>query len=210
MEGKLNIITLQLGQLETNCYILVEEKSGVGVVVDPADDGERIYHIFRDKKWNLEKILLTHGHFDHIGGVNGLYERAGAEVLIHRADAEMLKDPDKNFSSYMDSPFVCSAPYSFLEEGRKIKIGSAELMVIHTPGHSPGSVSFLGESFAIVGDTLFRNSIGRSDFPGASDKLLLESIHKKLMILGDDTVVYPGHGASTTIGHERKRNPFLV
>jgi len=210
MKSPLSITSLELGPLQTNCYIVAHDPSKKTVVVDPADDGERIARILGDREWVLERILLTHGHFDHIGGVNDLRMRTGAEVWIHAEDAEMLENAEKNFSSYLGFPCTSQKPDGFLEEDKVITLGPAEIRVLHTPGHSKGSVSFLGDGFVVVGDTLFQGGVGRSDFPGCSAELLLSSIDHKLMILPDETVVYPGHGPSTTIGRERKENPFLV
>lgn len=210
MKNSLRIVGFPLGPLQTNCYIVCEEDSRKAVVVDPADDGQRIWKILQDEEWVLEKILLTHGHIDHIGGVASLKELAGAEVWIHEKDSTMLTNPERNFSAFMGSSYTCQGADSFLEEDQVIGIGDSEIRVLHTPGHSQGSVSFLGNDFVIVGDTLFQGSVGRTDFPGSSTTELLNSIQQKLMVLDDETRVYPGHGPSTTIGQERKENPFLV
>lgn len=207
---KLRIVVLELGPLQTNCYILTDEKSLKAVVIDPADEGERIWNFLEEKKWTLEKILLTHGHYDHIGGVPLLKKLSGVEVWIHEADAGMLTDSHKNLSFFLGLSHTEPDADKFLKEGLKIEIGSSKIRVLHTPGHTSGSVSFVGDDFAIVGDTLFQNSVGRTDFPGSSYEVLLDSIQRKLLVLGDEIRIYPGHGPSTTVGRERKRNPFIV
>lgn len=206
---ELHIKTIELGPLQTNCYIVVDPNLKKAVVVDPGDEGGRIWRMIQEEGWILEKILITHGHYDHIGGVASLKKASGAEVWIHEIDSEMLENPEKNFSFFMGSSYACQCD-GFLKENQTIPVGSSELRVLHTPGHTQGSVSFLGNGFVIVGDTLFNNSVGRTDFPGSSGSVLLDSIRNKLLVLDDTTMVYPGHGPSTTIGDERKGNPFLV
>ncbi len=210
MEGSLTIESMELGELQTNCYLIAENQSSKAVVIDPADEGDRIVQMIQQREWILEKILLTHGHYDHIGGLNTLREKADVEVWIHRADAEMLVDAVKNLSLFVGSAYTSREADGFLIEGEIITIGSTEMEVLHTPGHTQGSVSFLGSGFVVVGDTLFQGSIGRTDFPGSSSEALIDSIRQKLLILPGETKVYPGHGPQTTIDAERRGNPFLV
>lgn len=210
MEGSIIIESMKLGNLQTNCYIVAEQYSQKAVVIDPADEGDLIYRTLRERGWSLEKILLTHGHIDHIFGLNNLREQADAEVWIHQADSDMLADPVKNLSLFMGNAYTSREADGFLVEGEMIAFGSAEIEVIHTPGHTQGSVGFFGDGFVIVGDTLFRGSVGRTDFPGSSAEALIDSIRQKLLILPDETQVYPGHGPQTTIDEERRSNPFLA
>jgi len=201
---------LELGALQTNCYLVADPESKKAMVIDPADDGGTVWNVLRTKEWFLERILISHGHYDHIAGVNRLRELSGADVHVHPEDRGMLEHAEKNLSVFVGEPYACEGPFEELAEAQVVDAGRVSLTVVHTPGHSPGSVSFLGDGFAIVGDTLFRGSVGRTDFPGSSGPRLMESIKKKLLILDDNTIVYPGHGLSTTIGREKRENPFLV
>ena len=199
MSSKYEIHTLVLGPLETNA-----------VVIDPADQGEAIWKMIENNNWELKQISITHGHFDHIGGVSLLRELSQAPVAIHGHDAYMLKNPNPNLASMMGDPVKAVEPDLLFHENDSIPLGDLGLNILHTPGHSPGSVSFLGDDFVIVGDTLFRDSIGRTDLPGGSQELLLKSIRDKFLKLDDNYSVFPGHGPATTIGNERKGNPFLA
>ncbi len=209
MSDSIQIYTLQLGFLQTNCYIVVDEQTKKGVVIDPADNGDEIVQFIRDHHWEITQILLTHGHFDHVGGIAPLQKEFGAKIWIHEKDASMLEDPGKNLSFLLEVGGLSQRADGFLEEGQSIKFGTSKLDIIHTPGHTPGGVSFVGDHFVFVGDTLFRNSVGRTDFPYSSGTQLIESIQNKLFALNDDFTVYPGHGPETTIGRERSKNPFI-
>ncbi len=206
----IEISKLVLGPIETNCYILIESKSGNAIVVDPADDGEVIAERLSRRKARLQSIVLTHGHFDHIGGINGLSKHFPADVCIHAQDGDMITDAGKNFSLFTGHPIENAPAGCFLSDGMKIALGDDGLLVAHTPGHTQGSICLVGRGFVMTGDTLFRNSVGRTDLPGSSMDMLMHSIRNRLMLLDDETVVFSGHGDETTIGHERKRNPFLA
>ena len=201
----------ETGPLLVNCYIVGDEQSREAVVIDPGGDAEAILFLLKEDDLKLKAILNTHSHFDHVGGNAGLKKATGAPILIHPAEREMLTGMDA-MASQFGIPFEPSPPADGeLNEGQRIEIGRTALEVLHTPGHSPGGVSFkiAGMPMVIVGDCLFQFSIGRTDFPGASPSLLLRSIREKLIPLGDNCEVYPGHGPPTIIGRERKYNPFL-
>ncbi len=209
MSDLLQIYRLQLGFLQTNCYIVVNDQTKKGIVIDPAEDGDYIVRFIHDHHFEVNQILLTHGHFDHVGGIGPIKKEFNAKVWIHEKDAPMLEDPAKNLSFFIEGGGLSQRSDGFLKEGQSIEFGTSRLDVLHTPGHTPGGVSFVGDHFVFVGDTLFRNSVGRSDFPYASETQLAESIQKKLFALNDDFVVYPGHGPETTIGREKRSNPFV-
>jgi glyoxylase-like metal-dependent hydrolase (beta-lactamase superfamily II) len=197
------------GPLETNAYVLADPETRVAAVIDPGGSNAAILRFLESRRLIPEKILLTHGHFDHIAGVPELKLKTGAEVWVHPDDAAMVTDGRKNLSVFIGPPVGLDPADALFFDGMELPLGTLRLRVLHTPGHSPGSVSFTAEGLAFVGDVLFRHSVGRTDFPGSSMETLLHSIWNVLLPLGDSTEVLPGHGESTTLGHERTHNPFL-
>ncbi|QGM29884.1 MBL fold metallo-hydrolase [Bacillus sp. N3536] len=208
----LNIRTYPLGFIQTNCYIISNAKKEC-LIFDPGGNGEKL--VKELKRLNLKPIaiLLTHAHFDHIGAVDDVREVFSIPVYIHPSEKSWLTDPGKNGSAkYAEIQNISAKEADFyLSKEEKTSIGDFEFFISHTPGHSPGSLTFYFETdeFAIVGDTLFQNSVGRTDLPGGNEKQLLHSIHTKLLTLPEATVIYPGHGPASTIQDEMNSNPFL-
>ena len=204
------IETLAVGPLQVNCYLLGCEETREAVVVDPGGDVVRILEALKAHRLDLKRIVCTHAHFDHVGGVRELKEATGAEFFLHQDDLPLLKGVLSQaifFGLRAGSPPTVDG---YLEEGDEIVFGRESLRVLHTPGHSPGGVSLVGDGVVFVGDLLFAGSIGRTDLPGGSYPALIEAVQIKIFPLGDEVVVYPGHGPATTIGQERRHNPFLV
>jgi len=207
--------TLNVGPLQACCYVVAPSEGGEAAVIDPGGDAEVILDHLRYRGLGLRLILLTHGHIDHVEAVAAL-ERALPEALvcIHEADAPMLGDPGVALASWIGIPLEPCKPDRLLADGDAVELGGETLEVLHTPGHTPGGISLLvrqaeGPALVFSGDTLFAGGIGRTDFPGGSYAQLIESIRTRLFALPDATVVYPGHGEPTTIGEERRTNPFL-
>jgi glyoxylase-like metal-dependent hydrolase (beta-lactamase superfamily II) len=203
---------MAVGPLQTNCYIVGDEASGEGIVIDPGGDAAMILDAVHRLKLKIKLVVNTHGHFDHIMANQEVVEATAAPLAIHPDDAAMLTNPLRSFSFFAGGFRPGPAATVSLTEGSTIEIGSVKLQVLHTPGHSPGSISLWCAEQKVVfsGDALFNMGIGRTDFPGGSMRILLQSIRDKLFTLPDDTVVYSGHGPQTTIGFERKHNPFLA
>jgi hydroxyacylglutathione hydrolase len=199
-----------LGPLETNTYVLLDGQTRQAAVIDPAAEDEGLLRYLKARAIAVDTVLLTHGHYDHIAGVPQLKSLWQAKVGIHSLDAGMLAHPSENLSIFLGISFRAGDADFLLEDGMEIQIGSVKIRVIHTPGHTPGSVCFAGEGFALAGDTLFRHSVGRTDFRGSSMDKLMHSIRRKLIPLGDEVRLFPGHGDETTIGHEKEFNPFLA
>ena len=202
---------LVIGALETNCYLIACVKTKKAAVIDPGgEEGtDLILNLLQKNNFNLKYIINTHGHIDHIAGNNSLKAKTEALLLIHRLDADMLVDANKNFSSLMGKE-ICSPPADkFLEEGDEITLGILKLTVIHTPGHTPGGISLVLNNIVFTGDTLFAGSIGRTDLPGSSYQDLQKSIKEKLLVLSDNRMIYPGHGPDSTISEERRTNPYV-
>ena len=199
---------LVTGLFATNCYIVGSESDKEGMIIDPGDDANQILKSVKDSGLDIKIIVLTHGHFDHIGALKEVKEATGAELAIHADDAYFLQERPLNTVFGFPYPDPV-APDRLLNGGDSIDIGDLHFWVLHTPGHSLGGICLLGQGVVFSGDTLFNYGIGRTDFPGGSYNQLLNSIHTKLMVLPDDTTVYPGHGPDTTIGTERRGNPFL-
>lgn len=209
----MKIDSLILGAYETNSYVLRRSETAADcLVIDTGLDIGGLIDFLEEQQLNPVAIVLTHGHADHIGGLAALRSRfTDMKVYIHELDAEMLTEPLANLSAMAGAPFT-TEPQDFSLQGQSvIELAGMELLVLHTPGHTPGGICLYSEqdSVAFVGDTLFAESVGRTDFPGGSMSQLTSSIREKLFSLPDETEVYPGHGPATSIGHEKTHNPFL-
>jgi len=201
-----------VGMLACNCSILGDEATGEAVVIDPGDDIDRVQRVLAQHHLHAKYIVATHAHIDHVGGIEKLQQATDAGVVMHQADLPLYQNlsPQAEWLG-VPSPGVANVD-QFLQEGDTLRCGALTLEVLHTPGHSPGSLSLHlpGENQRIFsGDTLFQGSIGRTDLWGGSLEEILRSIRQRLLIFPDQTPVFPGHGAPTTIGAERESNPFL-
>jgi hydroxyacylglutathione hydrolase len=229
MAGKLIHEIIPVGLLQCNCSILGDPETGEAIVVDPGDEIERILEIVRRHGLKVRTIVSTHTHIDHVGGLAGLHRATGAPALIHEADLELYKNLDEQ-AAWLGVPTpTMMRIQDFVKEGDTLRWGGYEARVLHTPGHTQGSICLAVDTSTVspaskspntaaessdvarllAGDTLFQGSIGRTDLPGGSLPQILSSIREKLLALPDDLVVYPGHGETTTIGAEREFNPFL-
>jgi len=200
---------LVVGPLQVNCYIVHDEKTKEAIVIDPGDDGREILDLIREKGLKVRYIVNTHAHFDHVGANKLLKDATGAELLIHEADSGLLSTTANHARMFgMTAP---SSPKAdrYVKHGDVLTVGALTLTVLHTPGHSAGGISLAGDGVVFTGDALFAGSIGRTDLPGGDLMTLITSIKTYLMSLPDDTVVLSGHGPQSTIGDERRENPFL-
>lgn len=198
-----------VGALETNCYLVYCSKTRECAIVDPGADPERIFAAIAERELTPVLLLNTHGHLDHIGANQDMKDKYQVPLLIHSADGSMLSHTQNVELSLLLAAKESPAADGFLKEGETLTIGECALSVIHTPGHSPGSVSFLANSFLLSGDTLFCGGVGRTDLPGGSFRDLEKSIKEKILTLSEDLLVLPGHGPFTTVGQEKNSNPFI-
>jgi glyoxylase-like metal-dependent hydrolase (beta-lactamase superfamily II) len=199
-----------VGPLQSNSYLLADEVTREAALFDPGMESEPVADILARERLTVTAIVNTHGHFDHVFGNAYFKAKTGAPLLMHRADLDLVKRLEEQSLYFGFRATPSPPPDRFLEEGDEVRVGGIRLRVLHTPGHSAGGICLVTDGTAFVGDTLFAGSIGRTDLPGGSAETLLTSIREKLLTLPDDTVIYPGHGPATTIGHERRHNPFLT
>ena len=203
------IKTLPVGPIMANCFIVGCEETLAAAVIDPGDEPDRILQALAESNLTVKLIINTHGHFDHVGANKRLKEVTGAPILIHPLDAPMLNQLADSAAAWGMAADNSPPPDRELQDGDVVTFGKIIFRVIHTPGHTPGGISLYTEHEVFVGDTLFAGSIGRTDFPGGSFETLKESIQQKLFVLSDDLKVYPGHNQPTTIGVEKRTNPFV-
>ncbi len=203
---------LTVGPFASNCYIVGSESSKRGIIIDPGAEAKLILKTVNDLGLTISLIVVTHMHFDHVGALTPVKEGTGAKFALHEAETEAgLGVFSRMLSSMTGGSFSqLPKPDRLLKDGDTIDIDGLHFTVLDTPGHSPGGISLYGHEIVFTGDALFNYGIGRTDFPGCSYDQLMDSIQNKLMTLPDETIVYPGHGPSTTIGEERRGNPFLV
>lgn len=218
--AEIKIGRMVMSVCQTNCYFLYREGEKEAIVVDPADRGADIYSALVKNGFRVAGILLTHGHFDHIWGLDALRDAANAaaecdglepvKVYAHEAERELLRSAEKNVSAQAGRPYTTYAD-CYVKDADEISLAGMQCKVIATPGHTAGGCCYYFEEAGILvsGDTLFAESVGRTDFPTGSMSTLVRSIREKLFVLPDDTRVFPGHGERTTIGHEKEYNPFL-
>ncbi|SQB90883.1 metallo-beta-lactamase family protein [Clostridium paraputrificum] len=196
------IKAIPAGIYDANCYIVMDEKTKDAVVLDPGGDGEMLERAIKDMKANVKSILLTHGHMDHVGGVEYLSDKLNVPFYISKIDEEYMEKDNYVFGSIRNAN-------GYLEDGNALYFGSLNIKVIATPGHTKGGLCFLIEDKLFTGDTLFQGSIGRTDFIGGSFPEIIDSIKTKLLPLGDEIEVYPGHGSKSSIGYEKGYNMYL-
>jgi len=198
-----------LGAIQTNCYVVSCPETREAVIIDPGDHSPSLEHYIEEEQILVKYVINTHSHFDHTGGNKKLKELTGAQLLIHQAEAGVL--PQIATLASMFGLQVDDSPPAdaFIAEGDEVTFGEVSLNVLETPGHSPGGVTLYADKVAFVGDTVFAGAIGRTDLPGGSHSTLIKSIKEKIFALGDDTILYSGHGPKTTVAQEKLHNPFL-
>jgi glyoxylase-like metal-dependent hydrolase (beta-lactamase superfamily II) len=203
--------TLVVGLFAANCYIVGSSSTRTGMIIDPGAEAPTILKTVQQMGLSISLIVVTHAHIDHVSALRSVQEKTNAEFALHEAEKGLLLTaPMRMLTSLGLSPIKSlPQPDRLLKDGDSIEIGDLHFEVLHTPGHSSGGISLSGHGVVFSGDTLFNFGIGRTDFPGCSHELLMKSIREKLMVLPDETIVYPGHGPPTTIGDERRGNPFL-
>lgn len=209
--AELKIGRMTLGSVGTNCYFVYREGSSETMLFDPGAAGKQVYEKLKEKGFEVKMILLTHAHYDHIMGCNEMIAVSGAKLYALQDEKNLCESAEANLSAMVGRPYTVK-PDVYLQDGEIVTLGEFSCKVIATPGHTKGGCCYYFEEagFLVAGDTLFQESVGRTDFPTGSMKKLLESIKEKLFVLPDETKVYPGHGDSTTIGHEKEFNPFCV
>ena len=201
--------TLVVGPLAVNCYLVGDETTREAIVIDPGDDARDILDTTRRGRLIVKAIVNTHAHFDHVGALSKVREQTGAPFMLHADEAPILGAASASAEMFGIKIADPTPADRLLREGDEVRVGNLALKVLFTPGHTPGGICLLGGKCVFVGDTLFQGSIGRTDFPGGDYGTLMASIRDKLLPLPDETVVYPGHGAATTIGEEKQFNPFV-
>lgn len=204
------IKSFHTGPLAVNSYVVTDEKTKKTFIVDPGGHNQNMVNYIRENKLEVEMIVLTHGHGDHLGGVPDLMrEFSGVKLIAGIHDKALLEDPNLNMSTMVQGyPIAVSADH-YVSDGEILKVGEMELNVLHTPGHTPGGICIMVENYLFSGDTLFEQSIGRTDFPGSSYQAIVKAIREKLFVLPDETTVLPGHMGPTSIGFEKENNPFV-
>ena len=208
----LKVLTIPTAPIEENCYIAYDEESKEALVIDPGNEGEKILSLLKGEDLKVQTILLTHGHWDHIGAVEELRRKLEVPVQIHGDDASMLTDSRQNLYAFMSGGRMEGEPADkVFREGAVFACGAYSFKVIHTPGHTPGGCCFYCQEAGVLfsGDSLFAEEIGRCDFPGGSLSSLVGSLKEKILCLPEETKVYPGHGPATKVGWERLHNPYL-
>lgn len=202
--------SLVTGELKVNCYLLGCEATGQAMVIDPGGKAPRILEILAENNFKLKMVVNTHGHFDHIGGNQALVTETQAELLIHPADLPILRGASEHAMRFGCQPIEPSPePTRLLQDGDIVELGDFQFQVIHVPGHSPGGICLLGEGFLFAGDNLFAGSIGRTDLPSGDQGALMKALRDRILTLPDEIIVCPGHGPETSIGRERRTNPYL-
>ncbi len=201
--------SLVVGELQINCYIFGCEATRRAVVIDPGGDIDLVRAVVTRQNAVVDGVLLTHGHYDHLGAVSDAKNLYNCPISIHKLDAECLTNPMVNLSALTGANIVCPPADRLLDDGDTIAVGKLSLEVLHTPGHSRGGVCYRYDSVVFGGDLLFNGSIGRYDLPGGSFPEIENSITRKIYSLPDVTIIYPGHGEPTTVGFEKRHNPFV-
>lgn len=201
--------SVSVGPMEVNCYVLASKENAQAIIIDPGAQPKKINQVLKKHKLNPAFIINTHGHYDHIGAD----DKFAVPIYIHPEDSAFLKDPKLNLSAFFSIAYNLNAEIKLLRENEIIGLDDIQLKILHIPGHTPGGIALHmikpKDTIVFTGDTLFCQGIGRSDLEGGNEALLVKSIKEKLLSLSDETIVYPGHGPSSTIGEEKKNNPFL-
>lgn len=200
---------LTLGIFGVNNYLIHSADSSKAILIDACEDSQSILEKISELMLELVFLINTHGHGDHIAGNAEIIRETGAQLMIHPLDEPYLTDPQLNLSTFMGVELKSPPPDRLLNEGDLVELDDIQFRVLHTPGHTPGNITLVSGDVAFVGDVIFRESIGRTDFPGSSHHQLIETIENKIYTLPDNTTLYNGHGPETTVGHEKKYNPFV-